>query len=113
MYFEFVLFCVEFYFHSMNQNIGWEKHVRNELFCVKSGAKPIAFSALTLFIRRQEGHPVCKKLTGGMLVWLCLGQGADLRMAQLMPLQLTISCSSKSRLVLSSWFYLSSAGSHM
>jgi len=32
-------------------------------------------------------------------------------MAQLMPLPLTISCSSKSRLVLPSWFYLSGAGS--
>jgi len=41
----------------------------------------------------------------------CLGQGADLRMVQLMPLSFTliISCSSKSRLVLSSWFYLSGA----
>ena len=38
---------------------------------------------------------------------MCLGQGADLHMAQLMPLPLTISCSSKSRLVLSSWFYFS------
>jgi len=45
----------------------------------------------------------------GMLAWLCLGQGADLHMAQLMPLPLTISCSSKSRLVLRSWFYLSGA----
>ena len=34
---------------------------------------------------------------------MCLGQGADLNMAQLMPLPLTISCSSKSRLVLPSW----------
>jgi len=32
---------------------------------------------------------------------------ADLHMAQLMPLPLSISCSSKSRLVLPSWFYLS------
>jgi len=32
-------------------------------------------------------------------------------LAQLMPLPLTISCSSKSRLVLSSWFYLSGTGS--
>jgi len=40
-----------------------------------------------------------------------LGQGADLHMAQLMPLPLTVSCSSKSRLVLPSWFYLSSTGS--
>ena len=31
--------------------------------------------------------------------------------AQLMPLPLTISCSSKSRLILPSWFYLSGAGS--
>jgi len=38
-----------------------------------------------------------------MLVWLCLGQGADLYTAQLMPLPLTISCSSKSRLVLPFW----------
>jgi len=40
-----------------------------------------------------------------------LGQGADLHMAQLMPLPLTISCSSQSRLALPSWFYLSGAGS--
>jgi len=31
---------------------------------------------------------------------MCLGQGADLHMAQLMPLPLTVFCSSKSRLVL-------------
>jgi len=30
---------------------------------------------------------------------MCLGQGADLHMAQLMLLPLTVSCSSKSRLV--------------
>jgi len=35
---------------------------------------------------------------------------ADLRMAQLMPLPLTISCSNKYRLILPSWFYLSGAG---
>jgi len=34
-----------------------------------------------------------------MLAWLCQGKGADLHMAQLMPLLLTISCSRKSRLV--------------
>ena len=30
-----------------------------------------AFSALTLLVGRQEGHPVCKKLSGGVLAWLC------------------------------------------
>jgi len=41
----------------------------------------------------------------GMVI--CQGRGADLHMAQLMPLPLTVSCSSKSRLVLPSWLYLS------
>ena len=29
-----------------------------------------AFSALTLLVGRQEGHPACKKLSGGVLEWL-------------------------------------------
>ena len=33
--------------------------------CVQS-----AFSALTLLVPRQEGHPACKKLSGGLLAWL-------------------------------------------
>ena len=35
-----------------------------------------AFSALTLLVGRQEGHPACKKLSGGMLAWLS-AWGAD------------------------------------
>jgi len=31
-----------------------------------------AFSALTLLVGRQEGHPACKKLSGGVLAWLSL-----------------------------------------
>ena len=31
---------------------------------------PYAFSALTLLVGRQEGHPACKKLSGGVLAWL-------------------------------------------
>jgi len=52
-------------------------------------------------VGQQEGHPARKKLEwwdAGMVI--CLGRGAHLRMAQLMPLPLTISCSSKSRLIL-------------
>jgi len=30
----------------------------------------IAFSALTLLVGQQEGHPACKKLSGEMLAWL-------------------------------------------
>jgi len=29
--------------------------------------KPLAFSALTLLVGRQEGHPACKKQSGGVL----------------------------------------------
>jgi len=74
----------------------------------------VAFSALSLLIGWQEGHPACRKLGGRMIAGMvmCLGQGADLHVAQLMPLPLTISCSSKSRLVrLPSWFYVSGASS--
>ena len=46
--------------------------------------------------RWQEGHPACKKLSGvGAGVVICLERGADLHMAQLMPLPLTVSCFSK------------------
>jgi len=55
----------------------------------------IACSALTLLVGRQEGHPACKKLSGRVLVLLCLERGADLHMAQLMPLPLTVFCFSK------------------
>ena len=35
-------------------------------YCIRT----IAFSALTLLVGRQEGHPACKKLSGGVLAWL-------------------------------------------
>ena len=55
-----------------------------------------AFSALTLLVGRQEGHPACKKTEwwgAGMVI--CVERCADLHMAQLMPLPLTVSCSNK------------------
>ena len=30
----------------------------------------LAFSALTLLVGWQEGHPACKKLSSGVLTWL-------------------------------------------
>jgi len=54
------------------------------------------FSALTLLVGQQEGHPACKKTDWwGSGVVICLERGADLHMAQLMPLPLTVSCFSK------------------
>jgi len=32
--------------------------------------KQCAFSALTMLVGQQEGHPACKKLSGGVLAWL-------------------------------------------
>ena len=56
----------------------------------------MSFSVLTLLVGRQEGHPACKKNERwGAAMVTCLEQGADLHMAQLMPLPLTVSCFSK------------------
>jgi len=65
------------------------------------------FSALMLLIVRQEGHLACKKTEwwgAGMVI--CLEQGADLHMAQLMPLPLTVSCFSKIQIGLPFWYRL-------
>jgi len=70
-----------------------------------------AFSTLMLLVAWQEEHPTCKNWVVGCWHDHLSGWGADLHMAQLMLLPLTISCSSKSRLVLPSWFYLSGTGS--
>jgi len=56
----------------------------------------ITTSALTLLVGRQKGHPAGKKLEWwGAGVVICLERGADLHVAQLMPLPLSVSCFSK------------------
>ena len=55
----------------------------------------VAFSALTLLVGRQEGHPACKNWAMGFGMVICLEWGADLHMSQPMPLPLTVSCFSK------------------
>jgi len=53
-----------------------------------------AFSALTLLVGQQ--HPSCKKTEwSGAGMVICLERGADLHMAQLMSLPLTVSCFNK------------------
>jgi len=69
------------------------------------------FVAVELLVGWQEWHLICKKTEwwgAGMVI--CLEQGTDLHISQLMSLPLTISCSSKSRLVLLKWFCFSGAG---
>jgi len=53
-----------------SQEICWEERLRSDLFCVEWDVKPFAFSALTLLVRLQEGHPTCKKQSDGVSVWL-------------------------------------------
>ena len=68
----------------------------------------LAFSALTLLVGLQEGHPACKKTEWrGTGVVICLERGADLHVFQLMPLPLTVSCFSKIQI----GFFLSGTGS--
>jgi len=62
-----------------------------------SAFSAFAFSALTLLVGRQEGQKT-EWWDAGMVI--CLRRGADLHMAQMMPLPLTVSYSNKSRLVL-------------
>jgi len=50
---------------------------------------------MTLLVGRQEGHPACKNRVVGYWRGYLSGRGADLHMAQRMPLPLTVSCSSK------------------
>jgi len=71
-------------------------------------SKKFAFSASTLLVGRQEGHPARKKTEwwgAGMVIYL--ERGADLHMAQLMPLRPLSLASVKSRLVLPFWYWLS------
>jgi len=69
----------------------------------------VAFSALTLLVGRQEGHPACKKHKSGVvLAWLSVwSELQTCIMAQLMPLPPTVSCFGKIQI----GFYLSGTGS--
>ena len=53
------------------QSYGWNlqqlQHSRNNN--TKLGSTD-AYSALTLLVGQQEGYLACKKLSGGVLVWL-------------------------------------------
>ena len=68
-------------------------HSLDDIVLIKSFTD---FNGLTLLVGRQEGHLACEKLKWwGAGVIICLVRGADLHMAHLMPLPLTVSCFSK------------------
>ena len=66
-----------------------------------------AFSALTLLVGRQEGHLACKKLSGGVLVWLSVWSEVQTCIWPSSCLCHSLSlASAKSRLVLPFWYRL-------
>ena len=67
-----------------------------------------AFSALTLLVGWQEGHPACKKLSGGVLALLSAWRELQTCMIWLRWCHCHSLClaSVKSRLVLLFWYWL-------
>ena len=66
-----------------------------------------AFSALTLLVGRQEGHPACKKLSGGVLAWLSVWSDVQTCIwPSWCHCHLLSFVSVKSRLVLPFWYRL-------
>ena len=67
----------------------------------------VAFSALTLLVGRQEGHPACKKLSGGVLAWLSVWSEVQTCTQPSWYQCHSLSLASvKSRLVLPFWYWL-------
>jgi len=46
------------------------RHFMSQCLMLRVGKSWSAFGALTLLVGQQEGHPACKKLSGGVLAWL-------------------------------------------
>ena len=66
-----------------------------------------SFSALTLLVGRQEGHPACKKLSGGVLAWLSVWSEVQTCICSSWCHCRSLSLASvKSRLVLPFWYRL-------
>jgi len=66
-----------------------------------------AFSALTLLVGQQEGHPACKRLSGGVLAWLSVWSKVQNCIWPSRCHCHSLSLASvKSRLVLPFWYWL-------
>ena len=66
-----------------------------------------AFNALTLLVGRQEGHPACKKQSGGLLMWLSVWSKVQTCIWSSWCHNHSLSLASvKSRLVLPFWYRL-------
>ena len=90
----------------------WNQHHKVTIRCLKNDNN-VAYHNFTFtdwrcLLGGRKGFWSVKKLSvGGAGVVVCLERGADLHIAQLMPLPLTVSCFSK----IQTGFYLSATGS--
>jgi len=92
-----------YYYIDLIDRLSWKETIKQVLSIAWICCWVFAFSAFTLLVVWQEGHPAWKKTEWwGVGMVVLLGWGADLHM----PLPLTVSCSSKSRLVLPFWYWL-------
>ena len=67
----------------------------------------ISFNALTLLVGWQEGHPACKKLSGGVLAWLSVWSEVQTCIWPSLCHCHSLSLASvRSRLVLPFWYWL-------
>ena len=79
----------------------------NFLFVPTFSDNIMAFSALTLLVGWQEGHPACKKLSGGVLAWLSVWSEVQTCIWPSWCHCHSLSLASvKSRLVLPFWYRL-------
>ena len=81
-------------------------HVHSWSILVSVSVKD-AFSALTLLVGRQEGHPACKKLSSGVLAWLSVWSEVQTCIWPSWCHCHSLSLASvKTRLVLPFWYWL-------
>ena len=62
----------DFWYHSSSIAKPSQQSKPAGFFCHYLPLFLMAFSALTLLVGRQEGHPACKNLSGGVLAWLSI-----------------------------------------
>jgi len=55
---------------SLSTLVGMYDCVYPGIMYLRVHIKWFSFSASTLLVGSQEGHPACKKLSGGVLAWL-------------------------------------------
>jgi len=86
--------------------ISWTSSIADWPICPPVKVIYSSFSALTLLVGRQEGHLACKNLSGWVLAWLSVWGEVKICTWPSWCHCHSISCSSKSRLVLLFWYRL-------